>query len=526
MIPSLLLRELATRPRRLRFHVRRVLFVLAGAGVLGLSRLLASGAGTSATGMYLFRSMSVSLLAISCILATLSAASAFMREREGRTLGLLCLTDVTSAELLAAKLWTAFVPTALGTLSILPLFLFLLVLGGVTTAQILVASLLLLSTAFLGNCLGLLVAAVARTEPAVRGLAALGALLVFAVLPAAARWACGRMGGNGAALLPLLSPFHAMLAAWDERTLVQALPNPLYGAGLGAALLARAWALLRRRRNDSAWINERADPQWPDGAARRTAPARRSPAQAPLANPVTWRDLTFVYGGRHGAWRLLAALAGLMILAVPVMHLLRGAGCGGVWIPLLRTLAISLSAGPMILFLFGCVFCCSQAFSREKRQRVFELLLITDLSVDQIFTGKLLAVFTALWPGLLFALIGMLVMAIELFASRPFLVIAFALDYVSMCIAYPFLALCLALRSSRHVALGICMLVFVLWNVVGRALFTFLLAGIGVGLAGFLVDFAFHVELVLLGSMLIEHTLSRIRSGHDGLLESIASQRA
>jgi ABC-type transport system involved in multi-copper enzyme maturation permease subunit len=473
-----------------------------------ISFMLGSSAGSSATGLYLFRSLTISSLAAVCLLATFASATVFIRERNERTLGLLFLTDITTEELLLGKLWATLSFTVLAAFSILPMFVIMVALGGVTAIQIITAYALLLCTTFLCNCMGLLVSSLVKTDRGMVFMLCVVLCLILLILPGVLFLLCSFMGVADGPVVGVVSPFRAMVFAMDIRTLKYSAANCFFDVGLGVVVLLTAHGILCRKKVGSDWLSVHQEEMRPEAIRSRTTGEKGRIAAS--SNPITWRDLNFSYGNRHTGRLALSLLSFLAVVCVPAAYwMFVRSGTTSLYTAIGSAIA-GLTAVSAIIFLVGSLFYCSQAFSKEKRSRVLDLLYITDMSVEEIFIGKLFAVFRALLPWLICTVAGLFALLLFGGAYSGFLSVLFVGDYLSMCLAYPFLALSLALRFKRFVALGICITVFILWNTVGRLLIILMLFKANPVVAGLFVDFAFHAELVLIGSIYMERSFGRM----------------
>lgn len=209
-------------------------------------------------------------------------------------------------------------------------------------------------------------------------------------------------------------------------------------------------------------------------------------------------------------WARLAARRTVLVLAVLCLALLWiGASKPGL-LPNPALTAGATAAGIGLFsaaaFLFGLIFLCSHAFAGEREHGLLELMLLTDLTLEAMIFGKLAAAVRVLWPLAAVALAGCLAAA-AIGTVWPVLGAGILLDYPLMCAAYALLSVTFGIRYNRTGVMALCLSIFALWHVLGRALFVLLLPGIGLTAAGFLVDGAFHVELILVSSIYLEQGL-------------------
>lgn len=137
---------------------------------LGVSIANASGPGGSGiesgrtAGRALFYITSGLLLVLVCFIGPLFSVGAIAAERENATLDALRMTPLPARDIVLAKFASAYGYVALLTLVTLPVFMLVLLIGGVEAAQIGVALCVVLAAGFAFTALGVLSSALAKSR--------------------------------------------------------------------------------------------------------------------------------------------------------------------------------------------------------------------------------------------------------------------------------------------------------------------------------------------------------------------------
>lgn len=493
-------RELVCAPRRRFFYLQRsALVVLAGVFIF-FGLLMATQASSTTQGLEIFMMLSVVTLAGLCPFAAYSAASMILREKEERTLGLLFLSDITPWQFVLSKLLTCLFTLTLAILSVLPVFMLAVSLGGVGADQILTAFALLLSAVFMVSCAGLFAAACMRNEQKAGALLVAMGIAYLVVLPAVvALLDAAKYISVSQRMFVALSPFAAMTSLVYGRYVGFGFANVALNVALGIAGLCGAAATLPSR------VFSRETPPLTQAIAARLKQHRRLRRwmqPSPIwENAVAWRDYHFVSGGHKAVWMkflitLAAAVGGTVAVCVRLRHY-----------------DASLSAGRIAqsCLIMTCLLCtvvavlaawndAGTAFYREKRGRTLELLLLTDLGEDEIIRGKLSAVLLAVLPWIGGAVIAAVAFCVTLNKKDALEGMGVAaLEATSMAFGYGMLAFWLSLRCQRNVAFGLAILLAVLWNTLGRGVTMILLVPFRIhsGTPMIVLDVAVHVVLGL-----------------------------
>jgi ABC-type transport system involved in multi-copper enzyme maturation permease subunit len=417
-------REVVTVPRRPRLYVARTAYVAALLVLMATAWLILAGTQVvrnvgdlARFGAILFQILAPLQLALAILFSALLSASAVSQEKDRKTLILLLLTNLSNSELVLGKLLASLLNVLAMLAAALPLFMLSALLGGVSFDQIGRAFAVTLASALVAGSLGSTLAL--WREKTFQTLALTALLLVFWLafweIVAAGAFGPGWLGVSSATWAACFSPWEAILAATQPT--MQAEPalgwlrSPVYAyllvAAAGATLLnavavalVRVWNPSRELQPRSREANERESIWNAEGdlsaAASQGAAPTRSVHDAPgktrtvWDNPILWRELrTWAYGRKVLVIR--AAYLLLFAAAAVVLHNIVSAEAVEA-----RTI-IPLAARPLIpLFVLSWVLVNALAvtsITTERDGRALDLLLVTDLSPQEIIFGKLGGVF-------------------------------------------------------------------------------------------------------------------------------------
>ncbi len=411
MFGPILAREWLVTPRRLRFYLQRVVFVLvlfslvctAWALMAGIQHVRNLG-DLARFGGLVFQIVVPLELIVALFLSTVSAASSVSQEKDRRTLILLLLTRLTSSEIVLGKLTSTLIGVANLVFSALPLLLLIAILGGVSAWQVFSATAIILVTAAWTGALANLVAFWREKtfQTLAISLLAIVGWLVFCEAIAAQsipaidpKWA------------ELLSPVRSL---W---TVCQPIPAQTWNfipggvaaahtmLGMLATLLFCAIAIIRLRVwNPSQQVRPQApEPDENYAVAGRDAKAepRSWKVRAPRPmwnNPVLWREMcTWAYGRKL----LMIRLAYIALFAAAVTGLYWSVSSG---VALQRSrLAdelIPVSARiltPFFVVSFVMINALAvNSITNERDGQALDLLLATQITPRQFLLGKLVGV--------------------------------------------------------------------------------------------------------------------------------------
>jgi ABC-type transport system involved in multi-copper enzyme maturation permease subunit len=421
-------REFVTIPRRPRHHATRVvylgtLWVLAVTAWLALQgwQKPATLGDTARFGPLLFRVLTYVQLVLFLFFAALSSASAVAQEKDRRTFVLLLMTDLSNIEIVVGKIMGSLLPILFLFVGSIPLFYFLLLLGGVGPHQVIEALLVMAAASLVAGSLGGVMALWRE-----RTFQSLALTVLFLVLYLCLVQALALVPGlgRGASAFPLvawLDPFQALQSSHQfitDRSVLAAYFRPAYGFAavmVGFTVVLNLWGVWRLRvwnpSGEPIIQRERAEdteetiriekevaalsrassleglqPGKALASTRSQDSERRSVHAAPGkarpvgANPILWREIaTRAYGRRP----LLIKCAYGLALAMICYYAL--------WIiGFAEPLAAAHGLVPVgILSLLLVAAQAVTAITSERDTGSLDLLLVTDLSPKEFIFGKL-----------------------------------------------------------------------------------------------------------------------------------------
>ena len=391
-------REALTAPRQLKHFLIRAGYIAAlvvimyTAGQATFERRIIQDVGDlSRFGEFIASIFALVQLTLVTAAALLFSAGSVSQEKDRGTLILLLMTDLRDRELVYGKLLASLliVLTLIGVS--LPVFAFLLVLGGITLEQVLWIEAICLASAFAAGAWATLVAYWREKTFQTLAISVLGGAIFLATVESLALilgtdTPLGRFFG-------WLDPYRAMVAVLDPLAAqplaripqVSALGPVLALGGLG--LLLSLWTVWRVR----VWNPSRhvfiAPPETATEAEAEanTPTAAVRPPRKIWDTPVLWREIcTRAYGRKmifiKLAYCLLAA-AVWWSFARPgvdeglVLGIIGRGGFAFVAISLLSLLLVHAQA--------------VTSLTNERDAQTLELLLVTEISAKEFIFGKL-----------------------------------------------------------------------------------------------------------------------------------------
>lgn len=320
--------------------------------------------------------------------ALLFSAGSVSQEKDRGTLILLLMTDLRDRELVYGKLLASLL-TVLTLIGIsLPVFAFLLVLGGITLQQILWIEAICLASAFAAGSWSILVAYWREKTFQTLAISVLGAAIFLGTVEALSLLLGPETPGGK--FFGWLDPYRAMAAVLDPlaaqplaRIPEVCAAGPTLALG-GLGLLLSLWTVLRVRVwNPSRNIFIAAAETPAEGEAKPAAAVR--PPRKIWDTPVLWREIcTRAYGRKmifiKLAYCLLAA-ALWWSFARPgleeglVLGIISRGGFAFVAVSLLSLLLVNAQA--------------VTSLTNERDAQTLELLLVTEISAKEFIFGKL-----------------------------------------------------------------------------------------------------------------------------------------
>ena len=158
-------REVTSAPRRPRLYIWRAAYVGALLVLLSTAWQVLTGTQTvtdtgelARFGIRAFQLLAPLQLAVSLFFGALSSAGAVAAEKDRRTLDLLLLTRISNVELVLGKLFASLLSIVSLVLAVLPLFMLVALLGGVSFRQVGRVVAVALASAITAGSLGTLLA--------------------------------------------------------------------------------------------------------------------------------------------------------------------------------------------------------------------------------------------------------------------------------------------------------------------------------------------------------------------------------
>lgn len=440
LIGPIFTRELVTAPRRTQHFISRGVYGGALLVAICTAFLVFYGTQISYTisdtarfASILFYILAPLQLALITFLAALRGASGVALEKDKRTLILLLMTRLSNHELVLGKLLASLLDVFVMLLAAAPVFLFLTLFGGISTAQVGRVFAVTLVTAVAAGSLGSTVA-LAR-DKTFQSLAMTGLVLMIwvggfeavAVLGEGRSWQGVAVDRAAAAA----SPLRAILTAAHPYRDTQ----PLWGTdtqfvvvALAVAAVLNGVAIWRLR----IW-NPGRDvlPQQPETEGEAEAAGVVDAEQARAGhvdarvrqvelrsrevwdNPVLWREVrTWAYGKKV----IVIKAVYWLLLAMACLSIYSTIRSGTAYARASETI-IPATAQPLApFFVLSLVIVNALAVTSITNERdggSLDLLLVTDLTPQEILVGKMVGVAYVTWE----MLVGPLALCIALWAA-------------------------------------------------------------------------------------------------------------
>ncbi len=369
-------REMLVAPRTRGLYVARALAAAVLLGIIGTCLLVVTGSqavttigDTARFGATLLRILAPLQLALAVLAAALMAILAVSIEKDRRTLELLLVSRLGSAQLVLGKLAGSLLRVGLLLVAAAPMFAIAALFGGVTPPQLVRLFLVTAAAAAAAASIGNLLAfwrdttfqALAITASVLVAWSAAGEAVTAATSPAA--------GG-------MVSPVRAALTSLTPDG-GRVLPAFLTICG-GLMLVTGSLAVGGVRR----W-NTTSEPRRP--AATHAARLRRREV---WANPILWREIRT---RAHGRAMIVVRIAWLVLFATAVAGLAAAARADRP-----DRLAVAAAIVPMMLASIVAVAALAVTSVTGERDRgTLDLLLVSDLEPKEFVWGKLWGVIAA-----------------------------------------------------------------------------------------------------------------------------------
>ncbi|MCC7376686.1 MAG: ABC transporter permease subunit [Verrucomicrobiales bacterium] len=255
----MVMRELRVRSRRSATAYVRV----GAAGIVLLIGLLLiislQSSGRIMIGSVVYDVLGMLLMVFCMVEGARSSAGIICEERREGTLGFLFLTDLSGVDVLLGKLAGAALQAIYAVLATVPVLTMVVLLGGITGAEVFRVAIVFLSTLALSLVIGAAVSTRTR-EGAVATVISLALMVAITLAPPAVDVAWQSWFGSGwrpaSSLVALLSPVVSMEMAMDPGYSTSPirfwLSQGIQGALALAVFLGSAWTLQRGWRAETA----------------------------------------------------------------------------------------------------------------------------------------------------------------------------------------------------------------------------------------------------------------------------------
>ncbi len=434
-------RELAVAPRKSILFVSRAayaatVFVLMSTAwaVLTGAQVIASVGDTGRFGLMLFDVLAPLQLAFVSFYSAVSSASAVAQEKDRKTLLLVLLTRLSNSELVLGKLFASMLHVLVLIAAGLPIFMLVVLFGGVSFAQVVRVYAVTTLAAFACGCLGTTIAF--WRDKTFQTLA----LVVLALFVWIGFWEVVHSGSLGqtwsgvstgqiatamdplravrVASRPLADSSSVIVEIGEMSRLRGVLPNLVCGGILSVLLIAvgiarvRIWNPSRQARptnaegEPSVAIGSAASEEQAEEAreghvdAKLRAGTRDSQSRTVWNNPILWREVcTWAYGRKVVIVRIVY-LAIAMLVALG----LHRAGAATQSVSDSATLVTTASLLLVPFFFVSLVILNAMAvtsITTERDGKSVDLLLATDLSPREFVLGKLVGVLSVAGPMVL-----------------------------------------------------------------------------------------------------------------------------
>lgn len=428
-------RQAVVAPRRIWFFAARTIFAAALFGLVLTSWQLLVGAqrvenlGDLAWfGAAVMQILAPLQLAVALPFSALLVASAVALEKDRKTLDLLLMTNLSNVELVLGTLLAGMLTVLMVVAAALPVLMFVSLLGGVSTGQILRIEAVTLASALAAGSLGSTVALWREKTFQALAITVLAIALWLVGWELVGRGALGEqiLGVRVDALATAMSPWQAIQLAAQPVFASRAgggfgfgLLSPFLTTAVVATFVLNAIAIARVRVWNPVRQLDRFDQDEQTPKTSASAPARTEDSAVAAArihgsggkvrpvwdNPILWREVrTWVYGKkvlliRIAYLAMFAACAAAVVSSTGNSDTRSSQSLHSVAQPVTAVLVVSL-----ILLNAAAV----TSITGERDARALDLLLVTDLTPKEIVFGKLGGAFfnakeMVLLPVLIFA---------------------------------------------------------------------------------------------------------------------------
>ena len=366
----------------------------------------------SGLGAVLFGQLNATIFLCNAFLAPLLTADCISRERREGTLGLLFLTDLSAAGIVAGKAFVHSLRAVMLFCTMLPVLVIPVLLGGVAAKDCIMAILINSIVLVLGLSAGIVASTFSRDwirSVIIAELISATLVLTFMCCHIAALEYYGmlttqRFSSSGSLIGQILSflVFHTNLGTWGWGRGWAAPWDYIWSMGLSTS---RDWieivgiigvcsfltllvaALLAAGRVERSWREEPVSRRIAKAKAVLTHPRfatatlRRRLSRSLERNPIGWLQ-HYSWSGRITKWGWLAAL--IFAESIAVTDVRNFADVQPVFV---------------LVLVAGVAFTASASFREERESGALELLLVCPLTVAQLMWGRLRGIWMQYLPA-------------------------------------------------------------------------------------------------------------------------------
>jgi len=405
-------RELRVAARRRGTFWNRTVSAGMAIAVFGLMFVLGAADPNRELGKQLFVVLSVLFLGVSVLTGVVYTADCISEEKREGTLGLLFLTDLKGYDVVVGKLVASSVGAVYATLAILPILAIPLLLGGVSAAEFWRVVLVLVNSLFLSLAAGVMVSAAMRHNLASMAVTLAVVIGLNFTAPLLSVW-IGYIT-ESTPPEPLLIPSVGYACAVAQEPLYLGRESKFLisvGVTHGLAWVCLVLASLRTRlawREGTTSVTDSLVERWRRWLKGERETQRAWRRTALDANPCYW----LAGRSRHKAWVVWVGLGvtGLLWLAAYAewgKEWSTDPGVALLTVIFLHTLLRWWLAGEAIM-----------ALGPDRRSGALELILCTDLRVEEIARGRMLGLQRQFfWPAVAVLIVDLWMLSVVLSES-------------------------------------------------------------------------------------------------------------
>ncbi len=426
LIGPVFTREAVVAPRRTRHYFVRTIYGVAllllictSWMILKETQVIQNLGDMARFGSTLFQILAPLQLALITFLAAISAASNIAVEKDRQTLILLLMSRLTNSELVLGKLFASLLNVCMMLLTALPIFMLIVLFGGISFEQVGWVFAVTLVTAFASGSLGAMFAF--WREKTFQTLALVGISIAFwmGMCEAIAFSNRSLLGYSANEIAGALSPLRAIIAAGlpsvPQTWPITVLPY-LVVAGMAGSLFCLIAILRVRRWNPSRDIRpqqpvefsdqvnmftgELVDASDPvaDKEPLRESPVRNEPrltkSRQVWSNPILWRETcTWAYGKKIIFIRAVYWLLALAVL-LSLLTLVRSGEATRTTVD--QGVQIHVTVRPLAPFILLSIVMVNAlavtSITTERDGKALDLLRVSDISPKEFLFGKMFGV--------------------------------------------------------------------------------------------------------------------------------------